>query len=123
MSIRIICPSCGETYNVSDELRGKKIRCKNCREAVAVGGAKNGRAHAESVQDLTRRPVAASAARKRFRNEEDDDGDDAPVTKKKAGSRALLFAVCGMGLAVVAVGAVLLVLLLQDKPDGAPNEN
>ncbi len=35
--IPFVCPFCGEAYQVSAELAGKKINCRNCREPCRVG--------------------------------------------------------------------------------------
>lgn len=35
MAIRVSCP-CGRTLNLADELRGKKVRCPECSEAITV---------------------------------------------------------------------------------------
>jgi hypothetical protein len=34
--IPFVCPFCGEAYQVSEELAGKKITCRNCREPCRV---------------------------------------------------------------------------------------
>jgi hypothetical protein len=34
--IPFVCPFCDETYQVSAELAGKKITCRNCREPCRV---------------------------------------------------------------------------------------
>ncbi len=34
--IPFVCPFCGETYQVSEDLAGKKITCRNCREPCRV---------------------------------------------------------------------------------------
>ena len=38
--IAYICPFCGETYQVSKELAGKTITCRNCREPGRVDADK-----------------------------------------------------------------------------------
>jgi hypothetical protein len=38
--IPFVCPFCNETYQVSEELAGKKINCRNCREACRVDAIK-----------------------------------------------------------------------------------
>jgi transposase-like protein len=38
--VEFVCPFCGETYPVSKELSGKKIVCRNCREASLVDAPK-----------------------------------------------------------------------------------
>ena len=44
MAIRVTCPneSCGKTYNVKDELAGKKVRCASCGAVMAVPQAAQG---------------------------------------------------------------------------------
>jgi uncharacterized paraquat-inducible protein A len=34
--IPFVCPFCGEAYQVSEDLAGKKITCRNCREPCKV---------------------------------------------------------------------------------------
>ncbi|TWT46972.1 hypothetical protein KOR42_43160 [Thalassoglobus neptunius] len=36
MPIRATCRECGKSYNVRDELAGKKFRCKQCQKPVSV---------------------------------------------------------------------------------------
>lgn len=36
MSISVECPECQATYNVKDELAGKKIRCKKCEGVIRI---------------------------------------------------------------------------------------
>ena len=40
--ILFVCPFCNETYHVSADLAGKKINCRNCREACRVDSIKTG---------------------------------------------------------------------------------
>ena len=35
--LEVSCPKCGNTSKVSDELAGKKIRCKKCQNVISVG--------------------------------------------------------------------------------------
>jgi hypothetical protein len=35
-----VCPFCQEAYQVSEELAGKKINCRNCREPCRVDAKK-----------------------------------------------------------------------------------
>src|SRR5437763_8912566 len=32
------CPSCGLDYSLADTVRGKSVRCKQCREVFVAGG-------------------------------------------------------------------------------------
>ena len=34
--IPFVCPFCNESYQVSEQLAGKKINCRNCREPCRV---------------------------------------------------------------------------------------
>lgn len=36
MPIAITCPSCDTSYDVADELEGKKVRCRTCKQPVRV---------------------------------------------------------------------------------------
>jgi len=39
--IEFVCPFCNETYQVSVDLAGKKINCRNCREPCRVDSIKS----------------------------------------------------------------------------------
>ena len=36
MTIKVECGDCGQTYNMKDEMEGKKIRCKECSVVICV---------------------------------------------------------------------------------------
>ena len=38
MPIPIACPGCGLTENGPDSLKGKRVRCKRCKQGFVVGG-------------------------------------------------------------------------------------
>ena len=38
--ISFVCPFCNEAYQVSEDLAGKKINCRNCREPCRVDAKK-----------------------------------------------------------------------------------
>src|SRR5205085_4289230 len=38
MAIRVTCPACHSSYSVADDLRGKKLHCRECEEPVVVSG-------------------------------------------------------------------------------------
>src|SRR5437879_3095576 len=127
MPIRITCPSCDESYNVSDELRGKKVKCKSCGGVVTVGGRGRAADDADGVQDRKGRPVPVQAGGRRFRDPEDeaddlDELDETPRRKRKdddeeKSSKALVFALCGVGAGVLAIGAVILIILMNRGGD------
>ena len=37
MSIKAVCPTCANIYQVGENLLGKKIRCKNCQGVFVLG--------------------------------------------------------------------------------------
>ncbi len=76
MSIHIVCPHCDTDYDVSDDLRGKKIRCRSCKEPILVRAA-SGIKRNES-------PAPKNAAPSRRR--EKDDEDEARPRKSAASS-------------------------------------
>jgi S1-C subfamily serine protease len=39
MPVRICCPSCKKTYDVADEVRGKRILCRNCSKPIMIPAA------------------------------------------------------------------------------------
>src|SRR5947207_14334138 len=39
--IAFVCPFCNEAYQVSEQLAGKKINCRNCREPCRVDAKKD----------------------------------------------------------------------------------
>ena len=50
MSLKIQCPSCRASFTVSDEIRGKKVRCNKCDEVFVVPQKKA--AAAEKVEEI-----------------------------------------------------------------------
>lgn len=96
MSIQVSCPVCAKNYKVKEEAAGKKLRCKECGETVAIPTL-------ESIQDedyaendfssllddaveleakskTIRRPVRRKPMVKAEKYDGDEDG---PVTRKK----------------------------------------
>ena len=64
MAIKIECGDCGKTYNVKDEMDGKKIRCKEC-SAVIVVRAEDERGDTDEAEYEP--PVQKSANKKKSR--------------------------------------------------------
>src|SRR5438094_598618 len=61
MPVRITCPSCETAYTVPDAQRGKRLICRECKEAIVVPAAREPAApHAEAVTE--RKPRAAAKA-------------------------------------------------------------
>ena len=55
MAIRVVCPHCDATFSVADELRGKKVRCRDCEKPVPVVAAKSKKAADEDDERDRRR--------------------------------------------------------------------
>jgi HEAT repeat protein len=98
MSIHIVCRNCGTGYNVSDDLLGKKVLCRNCDESIPVRAA--------SGVKRNEPPHRKSAAPPRRREDEDEDEDEARPRKRKARATA------GSDHKVLLLGGGLLALLL-----------
>lgn len=77
MSIHIVCPHCDTDYDVSDDLRGKKIRCRSCKEPILV------RAASGIKRNEPPAPKKAAPPRRR----EEDDEEEARPRKSAASSR------------------------------------
>jgi predicted Zn finger-like uncharacterized protein len=137
MAINAVCPECRAEYNLADQQRGKKVRCKHC-DAVFVAGAALAKktAEAEEVVEVVERPAAkpkptAVTARRgaptkvlRHAAEDDaDDSDDADLQPKrgkgsKGGGSPLPWIIGGgvVGVAAIAGLIVTLVMVLRDPP-------
>jgi predicted Zn finger-like uncharacterized protein len=70
MPLEVLCPICGATYNLRDEMKGKTVRCKKCEHPFKAGApaADKGHDEDEAIQPEGR-PV--KVAGKRARDEED----------------------------------------------------
>ncbi len=126
MAIRVVCPSCDATFNVADELEGKKVRCRECKEPVPVRAARPRRRDEDDSDDdreerIQSRPrkAAAPLPPARRRDDEDDDEDDRPAVRKvkKSGS-ATPWIIAAVGGSVVVLGGVIgLVVWLNNKEE------
>jgi predicted Zn finger-like uncharacterized protein len=57
MPVRTACPHCDKVYHFADDLRGKKVRCKNCQGTFVVAA----RAEAEANEPPAREPPQREA--------------------------------------------------------------
>src|SRR6266446_4747046 len=101
MAVEALCPICGATFSLRDDMAGKKVRCTKCEQVFTVGGEAKAKPAAEkvSVQPRPAAPAKKSApardddevstAKKNRvaakRGRDDDDEDDKP--RAKASSR------------------------------------
>lgn len=51
MPISVVCRNCGRQLNIKDELAGRKIRCPDCKEVLAVPDAADDPPVVEAVAD------------------------------------------------------------------------
>jgi predicted Zn finger-like uncharacterized protein len=128
MAIRITCPSCRQSYNIDENLRGKKVRCAGCQNILAVP-AGDSRIMAEKPRPNTAAPV-------RFREEEkpaprrrpaaedwDDEEDDRPRRGKSRPSNnqtLLVFAATAGGVVLLGVFIVLIALVATRNNNPTP---
>src|SRR5436309_56821 len=74
MAVSVTCPGCRTSYPVTEDLLGKKIRCKKCQETFTATAAKSAAGVRRAGDDrITTKPAAAGKAPARY-----DDEDDAP---------------------------------------------
>jgi hypothetical protein len=77
MPIRVICPECETVYNIAENLRGKKFRCRSCEAHVSVPNGPPAKAPVEKV----------TASPPRVRNQP-EEAEDLPLRKKKRDGKA-----------------------------------
>ena len=114
MAVRIVCSACNTVMQVSEELRGKKIKCKSCGDVVSVPD--NATAPAGEFSERKRMPSAPPPPAKRRVVDEDDRDDDERRSSRrrrraeKSSGGMLPWLIAGGG--VVGVGLIVLVVVL-----------
>src|SRR5262245_1033834 len=122
MAISVTCPGCRTSYPVTEDLLGKKIRCKKCQETFTATASKAtaaaGRAADERIQT---RPSARAA---------EDGNGAAPANGRTkpaaappraiAGNKAAVMISAGAGALVVTMGIVTF-WALNRTPDTPPD--
>src|SRR5438874_2595543 len=83
MAVSVTCPGCRTSYPVTEDLLGKKIRCKKCQETFTASATRNGVARTADER-LQTRPGAAKGAAGR---DDDDALAGAPRNGKNAAAR------------------------------------
>ncbi|MFL5329798.1 MAG: trypsin-like peptidase domain-containing protein [Gemmataceae bacterium] len=104
MAVSVSCPGCANSFTISDDLLGKKVRCKSCQEVfVAMGvkvaaGAKGGD---ERIQ------ARVPAGKTRVNGKANGDATLQAKAKSQAGmSGGTKLAIAGGALAFVVMAAV-----------------
>src|SRR5262245_10109013 len=107
MAVNVVCPGCRTSYPITEDLVGKKIRCKKCQETFTATAAKS-RSQDDRIQT---RPNAAKAGRR------DDDGPRGKgrTDTKKAGKGLLIGA--GIGAVVLLIGGGIGAIILMNQSD------
>jgi len=97
MPIKVRCPHCDTPHNLADNLAGKKIKCKNCGDAVRVPqpepaavGATAATAAPPGKSGAAGKPLAPPGA---IRDDEDQPRPARPPARSPA-LRALCKKVC-----------------------------
>jgi HEAT repeat protein len=82
MSIKITCPSCDDVFTVADNMRGKKVACRECDKTIVVPAGKptkvaGGEDEDDQDKDKVRKgkPTKLAAAG-RFRDDDLDEVDE-----------------------------------------------
>jgi predicted Zn finger-like uncharacterized protein len=122
MPIRTTCPQCQTVYTLADNLAGKKVRCKNCDEVIAVRAGAAKRDTEERIQkgpdrSESARAISEDEPRPRRRNR---DADHEPRPRKRGGMSGVLvigLIVGFLGLLLIGGGIVAAVLLLKSSSD------
>jgi predicted Zn finger-like uncharacterized protein len=99
MSILLTCPRCHSAYEVDDDLRGRKVRCRECDEPVRVGPEPAETEHLQKEEPPGQPlPVAASLS----------EAEELALLRRRLqrrGGRRLLIALVALLLLAAAAGA------------------
>src|SRR3954467_15947721 len=81
MAVSVTCPGCRTSYPVTEDLLGKKIRCKKCQETFTAATAKTAAGSRRAADErITTKPGNRSAGRY-------DDEDGAPARNGNGNGR------------------------------------
>ena len=104
MPIRTTCPHCQTAYTLADNMAGKKVRCKNCDEVIAVRSAAptrdaEDRIQKGSSQTATSRVRSEDEPARPRRRQREDDREPRPRKKGRSSGAVLI----GVGVGVFAL--------------------
>jgi predicted Zn finger-like uncharacterized protein len=132
MAVSVTCPGCRTSYPVTEDLLGKKIRCKKCQETFTAAAAKSAVAsRATDERITTSKPAGARGGNGRYDDDEGEsprrngNGRGRPMAKKpaaKSGNKGLLIGAVVGGLLLVG-GGVAVGVLMFNKDDSNANGN
>jgi predicted Zn finger-like uncharacterized protein len=72
MAVESLCPICGATYNLADDMHGKKVKCKKCEHNFTVGGEAAARKRREEEEEAEEH-VTTKAGKGKGKKDDDDD--------------------------------------------------
>jgi predicted Zn finger-like uncharacterized protein len=130
MAVNVTCPGCRTSYPVTEDLLGKKIRCKKCQETFAATAAKSAVTARATDERITTRPPA-KGANGRYDDEDDaprrnGNGHARPMAKrppaKSGGNKGLLIGGIAGGVLLLAAGVGVGVWFFN-KDDAASDSN
>ncbi len=137
MAIQTTCPNCQTVYRLADHLAGRKVRCKNCGEAITVrpaganadadryevesGSAASERERIQARPQASQRSMAPGEdkpARPR-RRRQDYDEDEPPI---RQGNRGLVIGLIAGGAALLLLfaGGILVAVLVIASRSASP---
>ncbi|MBI3822797.1 MAG: trypsin-like peptidase domain-containing protein, partial [Planctomycetes bacterium] len=130
MAVRITCSSCKSQFTVSDDKRGRKVRCRECEKPIVVPDADAPKKKRDPEEAIQKDRKVRMAADRRSSDDDDDDDDDRPTRKKAAAAKkpvpmmlvvggivaVLLLCVVGVGgVAVFGIGGLGVFTLRANK--------
>src|SRR5437588_5268443 len=130
MAVNVNCPGCRTSYPVTEDLLGKKIRCKKCQETFVATASKSAVASRADERITTRQPAKAG-------RDYDDEADDTPrrngngrprpaakrPAAKSGGNNGLLIGGIAGGVLLLAAGIGLGVWILNRDDTSSTNNS
>ena len=118
--MKVVCPKCEERFRISDDTpAGKRLKCPECAAVFSFEDDDDEPAPRKSARSRDRdededdRSRSARGGKKRPRDRDDEDEDeDRPRRKKKKKSKAGLIWVLVLGGVALLAGGVVLILVL-----------
>jgi predicted Zn finger-like uncharacterized protein len=116
MSLTVICPSCGASLRVKDELLGRNIRCAKCDTVIKVED-KPPVVEATPEERNAAQPTRKSATPRR----RDDESRERPAKKKKSSMGLIIGLVVGLGVCCCGGGvAIYFIAMPETNPKLTP---
>lgn len=132
MTIRNACSGCGMVYTIRDDQRGKKLRCKRCKEVIVVPPPEAPEEPTEKKvpqlrQALQSKPGQAMPPRSQPAAEALPRREKSPASIAKRKKSPLVWVLAALGgvafVLVLFVCGLLGMLLLRSKPNNQQAEN